>query len=221
MTSDVGRAVADLVAAGLLAADTPAGEVRDLIISHARSLDGIEVCKGLETLSLIGCSTGDYSLLSHLSGLRVIAIENCDLADVAWAAALELRVAVVRRNRLRDATALLGLSTVQSLDLTGNPLDEETRRAAESLPSGRLLMLDDAETARVNVLLAEAATGLVAYRDGGRLWVCATGLDLTGTPEAGHMVTTLAELAEVIRGAMPPRRLLRLDENEAVHGCGQ
>ena len=59
MTSDVDRALAELVEAGAVPANSPPGEVVDLIVSHARSLDGIEQLERLETLSLIACDVGD------------------------------------------------------------------------------------------------------------------------------------------------------------------
>ncbi|GAA0451819.1 hypothetical protein Aca07nite_56480 [Actinoplanes capillaceus] len=206
--TDIERAVAELVAIGMLDAGTPPGEVRDLVVSHARSLDGLEAYTGLETLSLIGCAAGDYRPLSGLGGLRALTVENSDLADVTWADGMGLRVVVLRRDRLRDARAVLTLPELQSLDLTGNPLGADALTAAAALRPGRLVTLDDEETAALNRALA--GTGVVAYRTGGELWACATGLDLTEHPEAGHARTTAGELRAVARGTLAPRDLLGL-----------
>ncbi|GGN36012.1 hypothetical protein FHR83_006287 [Actinoplanes campanulatus] len=207
--TDIERAVAELVTIGMLDAGTPTGEVRDLVVSHARSLDGLEAYAGLETLSLIGCAAGDYRPLSGLAALRVLTVENSDLADVNWASGMGLRVVVLRRDRLRDARAMLDLPELQSLDLTGNPLDAEALAAAAALGGpGRLVTLDDEETAALNRALA--GTGVVAYRTGGELWACATGLDLTEHPEAGHARTTAGELRAVAAGTLAPRDLLGL-----------
>jgi hypothetical protein len=211
VTTDLERAIADLVAIGAVAEGTPRHDIRDLVVSHARSLAGLDACTSLETLSLIGCAIGDYAVASRLPNLRVLVIENSDLTNVAWATALPLQVAVMRRNRLRDGTPLLGLTTIQSLDLTGNPLDEQSRTAAVAGESDRLCWADDDETAEANIRLADAAIGVVAYRREGSLWACATGLDLTPTPEAGHVETTVAQLNEVARGALRPEQLLGLD----------
>jgi len=211
VTTAVERAIADLVAIGALAEDTPLDGVRDLVISHARSLAGLDACTGLETLSLIGCAVGDYAVVSRLPKLRVLVIENSDLTDISWAPALPLQVAVVRRDRLRDGTPLLGLATIQSLDLTGNPLDGQSRTAAAAGDSGRLCWVDDDETAEANIRLADAATGVVAYRRDGSLWACATGLDLTRVPEAGHVETTFAQLDDIAQGRLRPELLLGLD----------
>ena len=146
MTTDVERAIAGLIATGAVAEGTPLEGVRDVVISHARSLAGLDTCTGLETLSLIGCAVGDYAVVSRLPRLRVLVIENSDLTDVSWAAALPLQVAVVRRNRLRDGTPLLGLATIQSLDVTGNPLEEPSRTGAAD-DADRLCWVDDEETA--------------------------------------------------------------------------
>lgn len=207
--TDIERAVADLVAIGMLEPDTPAGEVRDLVVSHARSLAGIEAYQGLETLSLIGCAAGDYSVLSRLAALRVLTVENSDLDDARWAAGLGLQVVVLRRDRLRDARAVVELPTLQTLDLTGNPLDAETLAAAAALAPDRLVTTDDEQTAALNRSLA--AAGVVAYRSGGALWACATGLDLTDHPEAGHVQTTVDDLRAVADGSLSPRRLLGLE----------
>ncbi|QDG66684.1 DUF3426 domain-containing protein [Pseudarthrobacter sp. NIBRBAC000502772] len=216
MTTDVERSIADLVAAGLIEPGTPPGSVADLVISHARSLEGIERLTGLKTLSLIGCSVGDYSSLARLRALRVLAVENSDLADADWAAGLELQIAVVRRNRLHSALPLVSLPTLQVLDLSGNPLDRETRYAAASGINRRLVTFDDADTAEINMSLADAGIGIVGYQVGADLWACATGLELTPQPEAGHVLTSHEELTNVARGAISPGRLLGLAPDDGT-----
>ena len=211
MTSDIERAVADLVAIGELDESTPRDAVRDLVVSHARSLAGLEEWNGLETLSLIGCGVPDYAVVSLLPYLRVLVIENSDLTEVAWAGEVPLQVAVVRRNRLRDATPLFGLDAIQSLDLTGNPLDERSRALAAADDADRLCQVDDDEVAEINLSLADTGTGIVSYRREGALWACATGLDLTEWPEAGHVQTTVEQLEMVANGALTPWQLLGLD----------
>lgn len=209
MTTDVQRALADLVDAGMVDPGTRPAEVVDLVVSHARSLEGLDGLTALETLSLIGCDVGDYSVLASLDHLRVLAVENCDLDDVTWAEGLQLQVVVLRRNRIRDARAVVGLSGLQVVDLSGNPLDTSTREAARSV-AGALVTLDDDELTDVNVVLADADVPLVGYRHGDEVWACATGLGLTGHPEAGHVVTSIEDLAEVARGERSPRDLLGL-----------
>jgi hypothetical protein len=212
VTTDVERAVGEAVAAGMLEPETPPPEVPDLVVSHARSLDGIEAFSSLETLSLIGCQLGDYSALSQIAGLRVLVIENSDLFDAAWAGGLGLQVAILRRCRLRDVQPVARMPAIQYLDLTGNPLNEATRAVAERTSPGRVLMLDDVATARLNVDLADAHTGIVAYRVDDQLWACATGLELTSTPEAGHVPVAEDDLRAVVQGSLTPRRLLGLDD---------
>ena len=209
MTTDVDRALAELVEAGAVPADTRPGEVVDLIVSHARSLDGLEQFDRLETLSLVACDVGDYSALASLTGLRVLAVENSDLVDVSSLAGLALQVVALRRNRIRDATAVIGGAEVQVLDLTGNPLDEQSRATAAQL-EGVLVTLDDPALASVNVELADAGVPVVGYRVGDAVWACSTGLGLTPHPEAGHVVTSLEDLAAVARGERGARDLLGL-----------
>jgi hypothetical protein len=218
MTTDVERAIAELVAIGILEQDFPKSSIEDLAIFHARSLGGLEECTGLATLSLTGCAVGEYDVVSRLPALRVLVIENADLTDVAWATGLPLQTAFVRRSRLRDAMPLLDLTDLQSIDLTGNPLDEQSRAAATADDTDRLCYIDDAETARVNVRLADKATGIVAYRRDGALRACATGLDITDWPEAGHVETTVEQLELVVSGALTPRQLLGLDPGEGEGG---
>ncbi|WP_256794403.1 protein phosphatase 1 regulatory subunit 42 [Terrabacter sp. Ter38] len=214
MTTDVDRALAELVEAGAVAAGTTPGEVVDLIVSHARSLDGLERFTGLETLSLIACDVGDYSVLSLLSGLHVLAVENSDLADVSPVAGLPLQVLSLRRNRIRDASAIIALDGLQVLDLTGNPLDPPSRSAAGAL-EGVLVTLDDPALADVNVDLADAGVPLVGYRVGDEVWGCSTGLGLTAHPEAGHVVTSLEDLEAVARGDRDAGDLLGVRTDDA------
>jgi hypothetical protein len=208
MTTDVDRAIAELVAIGEIEDSAPRDTVQDLVVSHARSLDGLDECTGLRTLSLIGCAVGDYAPVSRLANLRVLVIENCDLTEAAWAPGLALRVAVVRRNRLRHGIPLLELDGIQSVDLTGNPLDQATRSRVAEDATDRLLKVDDDETAEANRELADADTGIVAYRREGALWACATGLGLTVWPEAGHVETTYEQLHLVSTGQVTPEELL-------------
>lgn len=122
---------------------------------------------------------------------------------------LGLQVVILRRNRIRDARAVVGLSGLQVLDLSGNPLDRATRKAARSL-AGPLVTLDDDALTDVNVVLADVGVSLVGYRHGDAVWACANGLGLTGHPETGHVVTSIEDLAEVARGERSPRDLLGL-----------
>jgi hypothetical protein len=209
MTTDVQRALADLVDAGAVAPGTQPSAVVDLVVSHARSLEGLDRFTRLETLSLLSCEVGDYTPVASLRALRVLAVENSDLVDVAWAEELDLYVAVLRRNRIRDAMALVGLTSLQVLDVSGNPLDPRSRAVARSL-AGPLVTLDDDGLADVNVMLADAGVPLVGYRVGDVLWSCATGLSLTSHPEAGHVVTSVDDLAAVAQGERSPADLLGL-----------
>ena len=219
MTTDVHRALADLVDAGAVDAGTRPAEVPDLVVTHARSLDGIEDFTSLETLSLLSCAVGDYAALAELPTLRVLAVETSDLAEVGWARGLGLQVAVLRRNRIRDATAVVGLPGLQVLDLSGNPLDRSTRAAARSR-RGPLVTVDDDELADVNVALSDAGLPVVGYRLGDAVWACANGLDLTDHPEAGHVETSIADLLAVARGERSARDLLGLapDESSGTDG---
>lgn len=220
MTTDVERAIAELVAIGVVEHGAPLAALRDLVVSHARSLDGLDRCTGLETLSLIGCAVGDYEIVSRLAHLRVLVVENSDLTELPWVTRLELQVAVVRRNRVRDGAPLLGLPTIQSIDLTGNPLDAQTRSLATAEAGrDRLVRVDDDDTADLNTRLADVDSGVVTYRREGSLWACATGLDLTQWPEAGHVQTTHAQLEAVIRGALTPQQLLGLEPGGRTAGA--
>jgi Leucine-rich repeat (LRR) protein len=219
MTTDVQRALADLVDAGAVAPGTQPSEVADLVVSHARSLEGLERFARLETLSLLSCEVGDYTAVASLPALRVLAVENSDLVDLAWAEDLELHVAVLRRNRIRDATVVVGLTGLQVLDVSGNPLDPRSRSAPRSL-AGPLVTLDDDDLTDVNVMLADAGVPLVGYRAGDTVQVCATGLTLTSHPEAGHVATSIDDLAAVARGERSPADLLGLvpDPDGGTHG---
>ncbi|MEX5301244.1 hypothetical protein [Kocuria sabuli] len=220
MSTDIERSVAEMEAAGMTRAGAAPNELRDLAVTTARSLEGIELFGALETLSLIGCSVGDYSPLSELQSLRVLEIRNSDLVETGWVTDLRLQVAVLRRNRVRDGRPVVGLPTLQVLDLSGNPLDHRTREAAVAVAeaSNRVLTLDDEDTAELNVLLADAGTGIVSYRVGEVLWACATGLDLVPHPEAGHVMTTPKEVLDVARGSISPGRFLGLDASDEAGG---
>ena len=209
MTTDVDRALDELVEAGAVAPGTAPGEVVDLIVSHARSLDGLERFERLETLSILSSEVGDYAALGSLGRLRVLAVENSDLADVSPLASLPLQVVALRRNRIRDASAAIALPGLQVLDLTGNPLEPASKAAAEAL-TGALVTADDSALAEANAALADAGVPVVGYRVGDDLRACSTGLALTPHPEAGHVATSLDDLASVARGELSASDLLGL-----------
>ncbi|WP_035929173.1 leucine-rich repeat domain-containing protein [Kocuria rosea] len=218
MTTDIDRALAKMSALGIIEPEARPQAVRDLEVAQARSLEGIEQCTSLESLRILGCSIADYSPLARLGALRLLTVENCDLADTAWAAGLQLKVAVLRRNRVRDGRPVVTISTLHVLDLSGNPLDHQSREAAVAHAGSRLLTLDDEETAELNVLLADARTGIVSYRSGDSLWACATGLDLVPHPEAGHVLTSPEELRDMARGNISPGEFLGLDASNNMGG---
>lgn len=217
MTTDVQRALADLVDVGAVAPGTEPGDVIDLVVSHARSLDGLEEFTRLRTLSLLSCEVGDYAPVASLRDLRVLAIENSDLVDLTWAESLGLYVAVLRNNRIRNAMPVIRLADLQVIDLSGNPLDPDSRSAARALTCP-FVTLDADDLADVNVKLADAGLTLVGYRVGDTVWACATGLTLTGHPEAGHIVTSIDQLAATARGEQRVADLLGLEPDSRTEG---
>jgi len=203
------RAVAELVAIGALAPDTPTEQVTDLVVTHARGLEGIEEFPALQTLSLTGADLDDWSRLAALERLSVLAVEYSTLADVGWLRELGLAVVVLRCNRLVDVEPLGELAALQSVDLRGNPLSSDSFAWARDVLTRRAnVLLDDQEAWRLCRQAWQARVPAVVYRDDRGLRAAWTGLSETDAPEAEHPVVSAAAVRAALSGPEGLRALI-------------
>ncbi|MCU1431514.1 MAG: hypothetical protein JWP95_619 [Actinotalea sp.] len=189
----------EVVAAGLVPADVGVGELTDLVVLHARGLDGLESMRALRTLSLIGCDLDDWDRLADLAAMTLLAVEHSTVADLRWAAGPPLAVLVLRCNRVVDATPLDGIGTLTSVDLRGNPLTPQSYAWARTeLATQVALTLDDEEAWELCRALHDAGSPAVVYRDARGLRLAWTGLSRSDAPEAGHPVVDAVDVRDAV-----------------------
>ncbi len=196
MDASLAQGCADLIDAGLVPVGTDPARFTDLVVSHARGLDGVEQFSGLRTLSLIGCDIPDYGPLRQLDRLEVLVVEFANLADLAWATGLPLTVVVLRGTHVTDAAPLCAIDSLQSVELRGTPLRPGSRADLAATLGGRsALTLDDEEAWLLCCDIHRAGVPAAVYRSARGLRAAWTGLAMTAVPEADHPVVTPAEVA--------------------------
>jgi len=87
------------------------------------NLDGLEYARNLNTLDLSWNEIGDISVLSGLSKLQRLVIDNCLISDLSPLSTLRnLRELDVHDNRVSDISALSGLTNLETLYLRQNEI---------------------------------------------------------------------------------------------------
>ena len=99
-------------------------ETLDARGSGIRSLDGIEVCAVLATLTLWETEITDLSPLSPLTSLTYLDVDENGVTDLApLAALLSLEELYVAGNQVRDVSPLAGLTSLRLLSLWRNDIE--------------------------------------------------------------------------------------------------
>lgn len=195
VSRDIETAIADLIAIGEIAPGADPGRIEDLVVAHARDLDGLETLKSLRTLSLVGCSAGDYRAVGRLPALTLLAIENSDLTSLEGVLPPGIQVVFARSCRLASiATAALPAG-LQALDLSGNPIDDETAAALEEVASRGVAVTRDGDRVRgLNAKLVRESPGFVCAGVGDTCTLTVSGSDLAPNPERVRVETTVDQV---------------------------
>ncbi|MDL4776658.1 MULTISPECIES: leucine-rich repeat domain-containing protein [Thermomonosporaceae] len=192
----------------------------------------------LDTLAvLFPCDLGDLARFPMLSTLHVVGFGGCDLAALAGhprLASLSMRFSaladvsavltlpMIRRlqlplNAIEDISALRsGLPKLREVDLTGNPLSEESY--CEVVPELRqrvreTVTVSEEREWQITRRLYAAGVPFDYFRHGDTYLLCRPGLAFTGTPDAGHAEIGPDELEAVLQRG--PEEVHKLFAREA------
>ncbi|MEW6752731.1 MAG: leucine-rich repeat domain-containing protein [Candidatus Latescibacterota bacterium] len=88
-----------------------------------QSLRGIEQLVGLEVLELSGNQVTDLAPLAALTRLRMVGLEHNQVRDLGPLSQLHhVEVLILNRNQVTDLGPLLGMASLASVEVLGNPL---------------------------------------------------------------------------------------------------
>ncbi|MFJ7412851.1 hypothetical protein ACIQWZ_18840 [Streptomyces sp. NPDC098077] len=202
------------------------GSVADLHVRHARSLFGLNQCSNLQLLIAVGCDASidlsDVITLERLDCLivRDSGVQNLDaLDDRSWTSTLSF---YTPRNCITDAASLTRIPRLQDADLTGNPLSEHSyRKVVPALRKRgtRVLVSGELEW-KVTRHLHEQGIPVSCYKKkgGSEFTLCRPGLELTDSPEYGHIDLQEREVRSLLNGN--PEDVLRFFSEEIETGPG-
>ncbi|WP_435598431.1 hypothetical protein [Streptomyces anulatus] len=202
------------------------GSVKALHVWHARTLFGLDRCSNLQLLIAVGCDASidlaDVIGLERLSCLivRDSGVNNLNALDHrSWTTRLSL---YTPRNCITDAAPLTRIPRLQDADLTGNPLSETSYRnvvPALREQGTRVLVSGELEW-KVTHHLHEHGIPVSCYKKKGAsaFTLCRPGLELTDSPEYGHIDLQEREVRSLLNGN--PENSLRFFPEEIGSGPG-
>lgn len=121
------RAIADKVGHPPPTTAEERESVSSLSVKHARDLTGIADYPALRTLILTGCDPVSLTSLAGLDALVAIRVQFSALRDVVGVPGLpQLLLLTAPANLIEDLTPLLDGPKLSELDVSGNPLSDES-----------------------------------------------------------------------------------------------
>lgn len=187
--------------------DSDVAQLDTLAVLCPRDLDDLARFPMLRTLHVVGYGGRDLAPLTHHPRLATLSLQLSTLVDVSAV----LTLPMIRRlqlplNAIEDITALRsGLPKLREVDLTGNPLSDESYR--EVVPELRqqireTVTVSEEREWQITRKLYAAGVPFDYFRRGDTYLLCRPGLALTDTPNAGHVEIGPGELEAVLqRGA--------------------
>jgi hypothetical protein len=185
------------------------GRISDLLVRNTHALTGLDLCTSLEILTIVGSGRMGGKDLSSLESLCSLSVRDSGMNSLAGLTELSLLSCYLPRNLIHDIEPLMGIQRLQNLDLTGNPLSEESYHhlAPQLSERGCRVMISGEFKWNVTRHLHSNGVGVSCYRDRqGRYRLCRPGLALTDSPDWGHPVITECDVSSLIEG--DPRRAL-------------
>ncbi|MGW0993285.1 hypothetical protein ACWD5V_08220 [Streptomyces sp. NPDC002523] len=190
-------------------------KVEVLHVAHARNMAGLELCPNLRSLILVGCDVPSVRLIPQLPRLMSLAIEDSSLTDLHGVEDSSVHALELRRNLLEDLSPVGRMPSLESLDVSGNPLNDEA--VGETLPELRargirVTSSDEVETALTR-RMHESGLPYAYYRSTMGHQLSRPGLALTERPEADHPFVGPAELEALLDQSSSAVEALFEDEN--------
>ncbi|MFT2016864.1 hypothetical protein ACMA1D_13595 [Streptomyces sp. 796.1] len=168
--------------------DAKLAQITELQVAHAESLTGLERCRGLEILIMTGCDAASAPL-ANMSSLSVVISRDSALEELA-SFSTSVNVVELMRNRVVDLSPLLRCPHLMRLDVTGNPLSDESYEMVipELLDRGVKIVKSGEREQKINKLMYEMGLPYSYYRSGREFRLCRPGLRLTSFPERNHPI---------------------------------
>ncbi|WP_162890070.1 leucine-rich repeat domain-containing protein [Streptomyces olivoreticuli] len=178
-----------------------AADISYLKVRHARAYAGLEECRALRFLILVGCGASTIPPLEPHRSLIQLAVSDSDLRTVGGIeVAQELHTLDLPRNFIEDLSPLLGCPQLQSLDVRGNPLSDETYR--DVLPElqrrGVKMVVPTVQERDLMVRMRSISLPYSYYRMEESYRLSRPGLGLTDMPEADHIKIGPDELSRLV-----------------------
>ncbi|WP_405614826.1 hypothetical protein [Streptomyces sp. NBC_01508] len=184
--------------------DDDIADVDALAVLFPRDLGDLARFPMLRTLHVVGYGGRDLAALAGHPRLASLSMRFSALADVSAVLTLPtIRRLKLPLNAIEDITALRsGLPKLREVDLTGNPLSEESYR--ELVPELRQRVRETVTVSRerewqITRKLHAAGVPFDYFRQGDTYLLCRPGLAFTNTPDAAHAEIGPAELEAVLR----------------------
>jgi hypothetical protein len=162
-----------------------------LHIANAKDFRELEGCSSLATLIVIGSDPVSLADFDELP-LRFLTIMDSALDGVSEIERFGLLGLDVPRNRIRDIAPLGTGPNPKFIDVTGNPLSEQSYR--EVIPhlvsQGRRVRFSAELEWKVTARLHDAGIPVCCYVDNLGYRLCRPGLQLTELPQFAHPLVT-------------------------------
>ncbi|MEU1348334.1 hypothetical protein [Streptomyces sp. NPDC005795] len=185
-------------------------DISYLKVRHARTYNGLEECRALRFLILVGCSTSMLPPLDTHRSLVQLGVSDSDVRTVdGIEVAQGLHTVDLPRNFIEDLSPLLGCPQLQSLDVRGNPLSDATYRDAlpELRRRGVNLVVPAIQERDLMLRMRSIGFPYSYYQMGDSHRLSRPGLSLTDMPEADHIKIGPDELSRMVT-----------DDHEALAG---
>lgn len=178
-----------------------------LAVLFPRDLSDLTRFPMLTTLHVVGYGGRDLDALTGHPQLATLSMEFSALADISAVLTLPMiRRVQLPLNAIEDITVLRsGLPKLREVDLTGNPLSEESY--LEVVPELRqqvreTVTVSEEREWQITRKLHAAGVPFDYFRQGDVNLLCRPGLAFTDTPDAGHAEVGPDELEAILqRGA--------------------
>ncbi|MEU7022819.1 hypothetical protein ABZ990_19475 [Streptomyces sp. NPDC046203] len=185
-----------------------------LHVAHVRDLQGLSILPELRSLILVGCEIVTVSSLPFFEKLGSLEIEDSSLESLEGVGKFSLHTLGVRRNFLQEIGPVSGIENLEQLDVTGNPLSEETVRVILPELRARGVHVKSSGEMEIGLTRRLHAIGLPFsyYRSSMGYQLSRPGLALTANPEGDHPFVQPEELESLI--ARSPGEVAALFEDE-------